>query len=202
MTTTKNIASVAVLISGSGTTLKNLIEHYQRGELNCTLRLVIASRPNAKGIEFGSANGIETKVVAWRDFETTQQFSDAIFAACRDAAVDLVVMGGFLKHVLIPADFENRVINIHPSLIPNFSGKGMYGIRVHEAVIDSGIKETGCTVHYVDNQYDHGPVIAQVKVPVEPGDTPQSLQQRVFIAERKVYPKVISDLAMSFAKKS
>ena len=195
----QHMYSVAVLISGSGTTLKNLIEHQQRGELNCTIGLVISSRPDARGLEFAINASIESRVIAWKDFETTQEFSDAIFDACRQSNIDLVVMGGFLKHVLIPADFENRVINVHPSLIPNFSGKGMYGLRVHEAVLDSGVEQTGCTVHFVDNEYDHGPIIAQAKVPVVAGDDPTTLQQRVMVAERKLYPEVINQLAKKSA---
>ena len=104
-------------------------------------------------------------------------------------------MGGFLKHVLIPPDFENRVINIHPALIPAFCGQGMYGLRVHEAVLDYGAKVTGCTVHFVDNQYDHGPIILQRTVEVLPDDTPESLQARVFAAECEAYPEALRLLA-------
>lgn len=199
MTPSKHMFSVAVLISGSGTTLKNLIEHQQSGDLNCTIGLVISSRPDAKGLIFANDAGIESRVIAWNDFETTQEFSAAIFDECRQTDIDLVVMGGFLKHVLIPAEFENRVINVHPSLIPNFSGKGMYGLRVHQAVLDSGVEQTGCTVHFVDNEYDHGPIIAQAKVPVVAGDDPTTLQQRVMVAERKLYPEVINQLAKKSA---
>ena len=100
-------------------------------------------------------------------------------------------MGGFLKHVLIPPDFENRVINIHPALLPAFGGKGMYGIKVHQAVLDSGVEMTGCTVHYVDNEYDHGRTLLQEVVKVEPGDTAESLQARVFAAECEAYPQAL-----------
>ena len=114
---------------------------------------------------------------------------------CREAEAELVVMGGFLKHVLIPADFENRVINIHPSLIPAYCGKGFYGHRVHEAVLEAGEATSGCTIHFVDNEYDHGPIILQRQVVVEPEDTPESLAARVFEAECEAYPQVIAWIA-------
>jgi phosphoribosylglycinamide formyltransferase-1 len=104
-------------------------------------------------------------------------------------------MGGFLKHVRIPPDFENRVLNIHPSLIPAHCGKGMYGMKVHEAVLAAGETVTGCTVHFVDDEYDHGPIILQRQVPVLPGDTPQSLQARVFAAECQAYPEALRLIA-------
>jgi phosphoribosylglycinamide formyltransferase-1 len=107
----------------------------------------------------------------------------------------LVVMAGFLKHVPIPADFENRVINIHPSLIPAFCGHGMYGLKVHQAALDYGAKVSGCTVHFVDNQYDHGPIIGQWPVPVADDDTAETLQARVFAAECAAYPAVLAALA-------
>jgi phosphoribosylglycinamide formyltransferase-1 len=118
-----------------------------------------------------------------------------MFAPCRHAGVTYVVMAGFLKHVPIPADFTNRVINIHPSLIPAFCGKGMYGLKVHQAVLVYGAKVTGCTVHFVDNEFDHGPIIGQWPVPVKDDDTAELLQARVFAAECEAYPEVLRGLA-------
>jgi phosphoribosylglycinamide formyltransferase 1 len=187
--------SIAVLISGAGTTLRNLIEYRKKGQLHCDIRLVIASRADAAGLTSAQKADIDFEIVQWNQYETTEEFSSAIFSLCREANIDLVVMGGFLKLVVIPPDFENRVINIHPSLIPNFCGKGMYGQIVHQAVLDSQIRETGCTVHYVDNQYDHGPVISQSIVPVQEDDDVLSLQRRVFEAECQLYPAVINQLA-------
>ncbi len=122
---------------------------------------------------------------------TAESFSESIFEPCRAADVQLVVMGGFLKHVRIPPDFTGRVMNIHPSLIPAFCGKGFYGSRVHEAVLSYGVKVSGCTVHFVDNQYDHGPIILQRVVPVRDDDTPQTLAERVFVEECRAYPDAI-----------
>jgi phosphoribosylglycinamide formyltransferase-1 len=137
--------------------------------------------------------------VSRRDFPvgTTgdQQFGDAIFSACRDAAVDYVAMAGFLKLAPVPEDFAGRVINIHPALIPSFCGAGMYGHRVHQAVLDAGMKVTGCTVHFVDNQYDHGPIIWQQPVPVFDDDTADTLAKRVFEVEKEAYPHVLQLLA-------
>jgi folate-dependent phosphoribosylglycinamide formyltransferase PurN len=128
-------------------------------------------------------------------FASQESYSEAIFDHCRHAKVDLVVMAGFLKRVTIPADFVHRVVNIHPALIPAFCGEGFYGHRVHEAVLEYGAKLSGCTVHFADNQYDHGPVILQRAVPVLDGDTPEALAARVFEAECEAYPEALRLLA-------
>jgi phosphoribosylglycinamide formyltransferase-1 len=182
---------IAVLISGGGTTLRNLIVQQREGKLPVDIRLVISSNPNAAGLNFAAEAGIPAKVVERKSCESAAAFSEAIFGPCREAGVKLVVMGGFLKHALIPADFENRVVNIHPSLIPAFCGKGMYGQKVHEAVLAAGVAESGCTVHFVDNQYDHGPPILQKRIAVLPGDTPQLLAARIFQAECEALPEAI-----------
>jgi phosphoribosylglycinamide formyltransferase 1 len=182
---------IAVLISGGGTTLRNLIEKIRAGALAAEIRLVISSNPAAKGLQYATEAGIKTLVVEKKESLSDEQFSAAVFEPCREAGIAYVVMGGFLKHVLIPPDFQNRVVNIHPALLPAFGGKGMYGSRVHEAVLAAGATETGCTVHFVDNEYDHGPVILQRRVPVLPGDTAEILQTRVFEAECEAYPEAI-----------
>lgn len=187
---------IAVLISGGGTTLRNLLEKIDAGELPVEIRLVISSRPDARGLQHAAEAGIPTLVVEKTKGTSDEAFSEAIFGACRAAGVRYVVMGGFLKHVPIPPDFENRVVNIHPALIPAFCGQGMYGLRVHEAVLEYGAKVSGCTVHFVDNQYDHGPILLQRVVEVLPGDTPESLQSRVFAAECEAYPEALRLLAL------
>jgi phosphoribosylglycinamide formyltransferase-1 len=186
---------IAVLISGGGTTLRNLIEKIQAESLPVEIRLVISSSPTAKGLQFANAAGIRSLVIEKKKGLTDAEFSKAVFGPCREAGVRYVVMGGYLKYVLIPPDFEKRVLNIHPALLPAFGGKGMYGHHVHEAVIAAGEKESGCTVHYVDNVYDHGPVILRRKVEVKPGDTPEMLQARVFEAECQAYPEALRKLA-------
>jgi len=186
---------IAVLISGGGTTLRNLIEKIEAGTLPVEIRLVISSSPTARGMEFAREALIPTLVVEKKNSATDDDFSRAIFEPCRTAGVKYIVMGGFLKHVLIPPDFENRVINIHPALLPAFGGKGMYGLKVHQAVLESGEKTTGCTVHFVDNHYDHGPVILQRSVAVQANDTAEALRARVSEAEREAFPEALWLLA-------
>lgn len=186
---------VAVLISGGGTTLGNLLQKIDAGELDVAVRLVISSSPAAKGLIYAQRAGIEEQVVRRADFSDQGEFSRAIFDHCRRAGVKHVVMAGFLKRVTVPDDFENRVLNIHPGLIPAFCGQGFYGQRVHEAVLAYGVKLSGCTVHFADNQYDHGPVILQRAVEVCDDDTPATLAARVFAAECEAYPAALSLLA-------
>jgi formyltetrahydrofolate-dependent phosphoribosylglycinamide formyltransferase len=186
---------IVVLISGGGTTLKNLIEKIAAGQLDVRIERVISSNAAARGLEFARTAGIPAESIERRDFPSTEAFSEAIFAACRAASPDLIVMGGFLKLVVIPPDFENRVLNIHPALIPTFCGKGFYGAHVHEAVLEYGAKLSGCTVHFVDNRYDHGPMLLQRAVPVLDDDTPDSLAGRVFAAECDAYPEALRLIA-------
>jgi phosphoribosylglycinamide formyltransferase-1 len=182
---------MAVLISGGGTTLKNLLDRIGAGTLDAAVQLVVSSNPNAGGLEFARQASIPAIVVERRLHATSEEFSHAVFGPCREARVHLVVMGGFLKHVIIPPDFQNRVMNIHPALIPAFCGKGFYGSHVHQAVLDYGAKVSGCTVHFADNQYDHGPIILQRPVEVRDDDSADSLAKRVFTAECEAYPEAI-----------
>ncbi len=186
---------IVVLISGGGTTLRNLIEKIAAGQISARIERVISSNAAARGLEFAQAAGIPTETTERRDFQSTEAFSEALFASCRAAGPDLVVMGGFLKLIVIPPDFENRVLNIHPALIPAFCGKGFYGARVHEAVLEYGAKLSGCTVHFVDNRYDHGPILLQRAVPVLDDDTPDSLAARVFATECVAYPDALNLIA-------
>ena len=191
---------LSVLISGGGTTLRNLIDRQDSGSLDATVTQVISNNPDAGGLQFAKAAGIESVVVNHRDFDSVASFSQAMFAEIRKSKPDLVVMGGFLRRVLIPDDFQNRVINIHPSLIPAFCGKGMYGSKVHAGVIEYGCKLSGCTVHFVDDDYDHGPIIAQATVPVLPNDSANDLAARVFEKECELLPQTINLLASGNVK--
>ena len=186
---------LAVLISGSGSTLANILKCIEDGTLTAEVVLVIASSSKAKGIRFATENGIPHHVIQTRDFDSVESFSDRIFSECRTSEVDLVVMGGFLKRVAVPNDFENRVVNVHPSLIPAFCGKGFYGRRVHQAVLDYGAKISGCTIHFVDDEYDHGPILMQKTVPVLPDDTAETLAERVIEQERIAYPEALQLIA-------
>jgi phosphoribosylglycinamide formyltransferase-1 len=196
MTTERSRAQrLAVLISGSGTTLRNLLQWQTAGKLAAQIVLVGSSSANAAGLQYAAAAGIPCFVVDHRTVRDEVEFSRQIFTRCRELTVDYVVLGGFLRKLRIPADFERRVVNIHPSLIPAFAGKGFYGRRVHEAVLRQGCKVTGCTVHFVDDEFDHGPIIDQAAVRVQDSDTPETLAARVFAAECELYPAVINRLA-------
>jgi phosphoribosylglycinamide formyltransferase 1 len=186
---------IAVLISGGGTTLRNLIDKIDAGLLPVEIGLVISSSPGARGLQFARDANIPSAVVERKAFADQDAFSREIFDRCRGAKTDLVVMAGFLKRVTIPEDFSFRVVNIHPALIPAFCGEGFYGHHVHEAVLNYGAKLTGCTVHFADNQYDHGPVIVQRSVPVLDDDTPETLAARVFEAECEAYPEALRLIA-------
>lgn len=186
---------LAVLISGSGRTLKNFLDLQSAGALPIQICLVIASDQRAGGLQYSRAANIQTVIARRTGDQAPDDYASQIFDPCRRAGVDYVCMAGFLKHVLIPPDFEHRVLNIHPALLPAFGGKGMYGHHVHEAVIAYGAKISGCTVHFADNEYDHGPIIYQEAVRVLDDDTPQTLAARVFEAEKRAYPHVLRRLA-------
>jgi phosphoribosylglycinamide formyltransferase-1 len=195
MPESRPLLKLAVLISGSGRTLKNFLELATAGQLQVDVRLVISSSPTAGGLQYAIDAAVPTEIFVRKNFTSAQAYGDAIFAACRAAGVDYVAMAGFLKLAPVPDDFAGRVVNIHPSLIPAFCGHGMYGHRVHEAVLAYGAKVTGVTVHFVDNEYDAGPIIWQQPVPVFDDDTAETLAARVFEAEKEAYPHVLQLLA-------
>jgi len=179
---------LAALISGGGRTVLNLQEHINAGRLNARIEMVISSRPDAKGVERTRQAGLQTTVID-RKTLSDDAFQRRITEAVSD--VGLVCMAGFLSLWQIPEAFRNRVMNIHPALLPEFGGRGMYGKRVHEAVLAAGKIISGCTVHFCDNEYDHGPIILQREVPVHPDDSVDSLAARVFEQECIAYPEAI-----------
>jgi phosphoribosylglycinamide formyltransferase 1 len=185
---------LAVLISGGGRTLANLLERIAAGRLAATVETVVSSRADIRGVEIARAAGIPVHVLPPQG-RPLADWSSAIFDCCRAAQADLVVMAGFLHLIEIPDDFVNRVINIHPSLLPAFGGKGYHGMHVHRAVLARGCTVSGCTVHLVDGEYDHGRILLQKAVAVEPNDTPESLAARVFEAECQALPDAINRLA-------
>ncbi len=190
MTTTETIR-LAVLISGGGSTMQNLAEHIDRGELPARITQVICSNPKARGIDRAGRLGLPCEVVSRRDYDSSDAFSDRAWSIIREAGADLVCLGGFLSLIRIPDDYVWRVMNVHPALLPSFGGKGMYGHHVHDAVLAAGCKVSGCTVHYADEHYDQGPIIAQRCCAVEEGDTPDALAERVMAEERIAYPHAI-----------
>ncbi|HVK18855.1 MAG TPA: phosphoribosylglycinamide formyltransferase [Fimbriiglobus sp.] len=182
---------LAVLVSAGGTTLQNLIDRVADGRFRAEITAVVSSNPDAYGNERARRAGITVTVVPRR----TPDFSAAVFDALRAADPDLVVLAGWLHLLAIPRDFRHRVLNIHPSLLPAFGGKGMYGHHVHEAVLAYGAKVSGCTVHFADETYDTGPIVVQRVVPVLDDDTPDTLAERVFAAECEAYPEAIRLMA-------
>lgn len=169
----------------------NLADRIADGSLNAEIPLVVASSEDCAGIQRAQDAGLSTQVFTRRDYESTANFSTALFTALREHDVDLVIMAGFLCLVEIPDDFVYRVLNIHPSLIPAFCGRGYYGSRVHEAAIQRGARVSGCTVHFADNEYDHGPVVVQRAVDIPDGTTPDELAALVFEQEKLAYPEAI-----------
>lgn len=178
---------LAVLLSGGGSTLQNLLDRTADGRLAASVVGVVSSRPDVLGVERARRAGVPVVVACEKDTR-----SDVAFAAAREWAADLVVCAGWVHLLKVPPDFAGRVLNVHPSLLPKFGGKGMYGRRVHEAVLAAGETESGCTVHLVDDTYDTGPVVLQRRVPVLSSDTPESLAERVQEAEREALPEGIT----------
>jgi phosphoribosylglycinamide formyltransferase-1 len=182
---------IAVLASGGGTTLQNLIDRIAAGRLPVRIVQVISSRADAFGVERARRAGLPVEVISRKQFSTLESFSERTFDACRRARAKLIAFCGYLQLLKIPDDYRMKILNIHPGLLPSFGGKGMYGHHVHEAVLEYGAKVTGCTVHFVDDQYDHGPIVAQRTVEVRDDDTPDTLAARVFAEECELYPAAI-----------
>ena len=178
--------NIAVLVSGGGTNLQSIIDAVEAGKIKGQIKLVIPNKEGAYGLERAKNHNIRAV------FEKDEQ---AIIDIMKESQIDLVVLAGFLK-ILSPnftKAFENRIINIHPSLIPSFCGKGYYGLRVHEAAVEYGVKVSGATVHFVDENADTGPIIRQETVEVLPEDSPQDLQQRVLKIEHRILSQVVAD---------
>lgn len=183
--------NIAVALSGGGRTLENFFEKIDSNELKAEITSVAASNSKAFGLERARKHGVATGVFLRGDFEDDEAYSLAIMNFFRERPCDLVVLAGFMKFFYVTPDWQDKVMNVHPALIPAFCGDGLYGSFVHEAVIKSGVKITGCTVHFVDNVYDHGPIIVQRAVPVYDTDTPDDVATRVFEEECVAYVEAI-----------
>lgn len=186
---------IAVLLSGTGTGLENVFEHIESDRLDAEVVLVIASRASAAGLERARRRGVPAVAVPRRDFPDVTRFNDEIHALLESHDVEVVALLGFLSPFQTRGRWNGRTINVHPARIPAFSGAGFYGRRVHEAVLDAGVRLTGATVHFVDDEYDHGPIISQETVPVLEDDTPETLAARVQAVERRLVPEVLQLLA-------
>jgi phosphoribosylglycinamide formyltransferase-1 len=184
---------LVVLLSGSGRTLQNLLDRIADGRLHAVVVAVVSSRMDVRGVTIAQRAGIPVHVLPPQGRPLAAWSAD-VFTVCRDARPDLVVMAGFLHLLEIPADFTGRVVNIHPSLLPAFGGRGFHGMHVHRAVLARGCTVSGCTVHLVDAEYDHGRILLQTVVPVLPDDTADSLAARVFAAECDALPEALTRL--------
>lgn len=182
---------LAVLLSGNGSTLQNIIDHIEEGQLDASVSVVASSRAGVFGLERAENHGIPAVTIPRKDYADAEAFNTALWDALDVYEFDLVVLAGFMSLLHVPEAFTNRIINVHPALIPAFSGKGMYGHHVHQAVLDYGCKISGATVHLVDEHYDHGPIILQEAVPVFDSDTADTLAERVQAKERELYPRAI-----------
>lgn len=190
-TTPHTPVRVAVLLSGEGTTLESLCERIDAGDVPGHVVLVLSSRAEAGGLVRARRRGIPAVAVPRKAHRDAREFNDALHTELARHEVDLVACLGFLSPFELRGRFEGRALNTHPALIPAFCGKGFYGLRVHQAVIDAGVKVSGATVHFVDEEYDHGPIVLQRTVPVLDDDTPVTLAARVQALERELVPEAV-----------
>ena len=190
-----NVTRIGVLVSGGGTNLQALIDAQERGELgNGTITLVLASKPDVYALERAKNHGIASQVLARRDYDSISAYSKALTDALVEAEIDLVVLAGFLTIIdeQVYEKFPNRILNVHPALIPSFCGKGFYGLHVHEAALEKGVRVSGATVHIVTPECDAGPIVLQKAVEVKQDDTPETLQKRIMVeAEWKILPEAV-----------
>ena len=185
----------AVLLSGSGRTLENLIRAINDGELDGELVVAVSSRPAVRGLEVAHQSGIPAMLVDRKGFVSDLAFSEAIYEALSPFNPHLILLAGFLRKLDVGSSWDRRILNIHPALLPEMAeaaGRGFYGDRVHAAVLKSGVRRSGATVHVVDNGYDTGSVVLTEEVPVLPTDSVRDLASRVFAAECRLYPKAVS----------
>lgn len=186
---------VAVLLSGGGRTLANFLERRKAGDLPVDIAAVVSSRPDVRGVEIAREAGLPVGIFRRRDYPDVASHNADINAWLRPLSPRMILLSGYLCFYVRPDWFAGPILNIHPALLPKYGGKGFYGQRVHEAVLAAGDEVSGCTVHHVDEQYDHGSIVAQRKVSVLPADDVDSLAARVFAAECELYPAVVASMA-------
>ena len=190
---------IAVFVSGGGTNLQAIIDNTKDGILkDIEISLVLSSSKTAYALERAADNGIKSAVVSKKDFDSVESWDDAVLAAVEDSGAELIVLAGYLSLMgpKVVAKYSNRIINIHPALIPSFCGAGMYGIRPHQAALAKGVKVSGATVHFVNENYDEGPILLQKAIDVLPNDTPETLQKRIMQeCEWKILPEAIRLIA-------
>ncbi len=192
------VVKAAVLLSGSGRTLENFFATIDAGQLNLEIAAVVSSKPGVRGLDVACDRGVPASAFRRKDYPNPAAHNEAINAWLAPLAPDLIVLAGYLSYYIKPQGFTGPVVNIHPALLPQYGGKGYYGDRVHRAVLAAGEKETGCTVHLVDDVYDNGKILGQQRVPVRSDDDVQTLAARVFAAECELYPAVLAGLVAKF----
>jgi phosphoribosylglycinamide formyltransferase-1 len=185
--------NIAVFASGRGSNLMAILKAIEEGKLKARVVFVISNNSSAGALEIARSKGIDALHISRRQFSSDREYADKILSELRKRNVELVVLAGYMKKIPaeVVSEYRNRILNIHPALLPSFGGRGMYGINVHKAVIESGVKITGVTVHIVDEEYDHGPIVLQRAVEVKDDDTPETLAERVLKVEHEVYPEAI-----------
>jgi phosphoribosylglycinamide formyltransferase-1 len=186
------VKRLALFISGTGGNALNLLRACREGRVPALPVLGLASTGKAGGIALLEAGGLPTVVVVRKGFESDEAFSEACYRAAEAAGAEVICLCGWLKKLVVPRRWAGRILNIHPGLLPQYGGPGMYGMHVHRAVLETGDSESGATVHLVDGEYDHGRILAQMRVPVQPGDTPEDLQKRVYAAEMELFPQALA----------
>ncbi|MEL7832478.1 phosphoribosylglycinamide formyltransferase [Fodinibius sp. Rm-B-1B1-1] len=196
--------NIVVFASGSGTNFQAIIDAVHNGQINGLIQGLITNKKGIQAIERAQKNNIAYRCLSPTDFSSDQEYIDTLLNQLQDWNTDLIALAGYMIKIppqIIEA-YQNRIINIHPSLLPKYGGKGFYGMNVHRAVIEDEEKKSGCTVHIVTEEYDKGPILGQRKVPVKQSDTPETLAKRVLKEEHELFPKVISDLANQLNNKS
>ena len=191
---------LAVFLSGTGSNFSAIADAVDRGELDCNVVIVISNRRDAPGLAKASARGIPTAVFDRTEYRDGAAFAADMLKCLREHRTEFIALAGYLRKIppRVLSAFSGRIVNIHPALLPKFGGKGMYGMSVHRAVIEAGEKESGVSVHFVDNIYDHGRIIARRKVPVMAGDTPEQLAARVLEVEQRFYSEVLQSIPVEF----
>ncbi|MBS1766296.1 MAG: phosphoribosylglycinamide formyltransferase [Acidobacteria bacterium] len=186
------MTQLAFFISGTGGNAMNLLRACREGRVAAEPVIAIASTPKAGGIARLEGEGIPVVAIERKAYDSDEVYSEACYAAVEARGASVICLAGWLKKLWVPSRWEGRILNIHPGLLPEFGGAGMYGMHVHRAVLAAGARESGCTVHLVDNEFDHGRHLVERRVPVLPGDTPESLQARVYAEEMKAYPEALA----------
>lgn len=195
---------IAILVSGKGrgSNMAALVEACRDGRIDGEVVLVIGTRDDMPALQRAQSLDVPVEVINPKQFESDEEYGQALLASLERAGADLICLAGYMR--LLPLSvvrhYPRRILNIHPALLPEFGGQGMYGLHVHEAVLASGAKETGCTVHFVDEQYDTGPILLQTKLPVEPNDTPETLAARLLPLEHETYIRAVQMFAESYCR--